>query len=75
MNEPDELLRAFEILDTEGKGFFQIDEIRRYFTQYGEPFGQDEIEELLNASVNNETKTISYKTFLHYLTIDEEMRL
>jgi Ca2+-binding EF-hand superfamily protein len=62
-------------LDTQNKGHFTIEELRRYFVQYGEPFSSDEMEEMLNAAVTSEARLIQYKTFLHYLSIDEEQRL
>ena len=40
LNNSDELLQAFETLDEEGKGVFSVEEIKRLFTQFGEPFAQ-----------------------------------
>jgi len=42
------------------------------FTLHGEPFAQEETEELLNAALDPTTKTIQYRSFLHYLTINED---
>ena len=75
LNTADELLKAFETLDTEKNGHLTIDEIKMYFTQYGEAFENDEIEELLNAAVHPGTTQINYKTFLHHLIIDEDQRI
>ena len=75
LNTADELLKAFEALDTEKNGHLTIDEIKMYFTQYGEAFENDEIEELLNAAVHPGTTEIKYKTFLHHLIIDEDQRV
>ena len=75
LNQPEELLRAFEVLDSERKGHLTIEEIKRYFTQYGEPFEADEIEELLNAAVNQNTMKIMYRTFLYHLVIDDDQKL
>ena len=75
LNTADELLKAFEALDTEKNGHLTIDEIKMYFTQYGEAFENDEIEELLNAAVHPGTTQINYKTFLHHLIIDEDQRI
>ena len=75
LNQPEELLRAFEVLDSERKAHLTIEEIKRYFTQYGEPFEADEIEELLNAAVNQNTMKIMYRTFLYHLVIDDDQKL
>ena len=71
----DQLLEAFKVLDSEGKGHLSVEDIKRYFIQFGEPFDQDEMEELLSASVTPNSRNIHYKTFVHILTIDEEQKL
>ena len=75
LSDTKELLTAFKLLDGKGKGFFSVEEIRRLFTQYGEPFAQDELDELLNAAVTPNTREIHYETFVHNLTVDEEQKL
>ena len=75
LNNTEELLLAFKTLDTEGKGVFTVEEIRRLFTQFGEPFAQDEMDELLNAAVTPNTREIDYKTFVHQLILEEEQKL
>ncbi len=42
------------------------------FTLHGEPFAPEETEELLNAALDPVTKTVQYKSFLHFLTINED---
>ena len=39
----------------------------------GEPFAPDEIEEFLNAAVDQKTKTIQYNNFVHFLTVEEDI--
>ena len=75
LNNSDELLQAFETLDEEGKGVFSVEEIKRLFTQFGEPFAQDEMDELLNAAVTPNTREVHYRTFVHHLILDEEQKL
>ena len=75
LNNSEELLLAFKTLDTENKGVFTVEEVRRLFTQYGEPFAQDEMDELLNAAVTPNTREIHYRTFVHHLVLDEEQKL
>ena len=75
MSSHDELLLAFKTLDAKGKGILNVEELRRYFTQFGEPFAQDEIDELLNAAVTPNTRDIHYKTFVHNLILDEGQAL
>ena len=67
-----ELLKAFQALDTEDKGYLTVEEVRNYFMKHGEQFSQDEMEEMLNAAVDSHTKHITYRTFVHFLTIEED---
>ena len=75
MNSTDELLSAFKALDIENAGKFSVEEIKRLFTQYGEPFAQDEIDEFLNAAVTPNTREVNYKNFVHHLILDEELKI
>lgn len=75
LTDSEELLIAFKTLDISGKGVLSVEDIRRYFTQFGEPFAQDEIDELLNACVTPNTRDVHYKTFVHHLSLDEGQKL
>ena len=54
------------------KGYLTPEEAKEYFTSYGEPLSQEEMEEMLNAAVDPNTKQITYRSFVHYLTIEED---
>ena len=69
----DEIRRAFKTLDAEGKGELTVEEVKRFFGKQGEAFSANEIEEMLNAAVDPNTKTVVYKDFAHLLTIDEDI--
>ena len=68
----EELLRAFRALDTEEKGYLTVEEARDYFMNHGQALSQNEMDEMLNAAVDPNTKVIPYSTFVHYLTIEED---
>ena len=36
----EDLLKAFQALDTESKGYLSIDEAKNFFTRHGEAFAQ-----------------------------------
>ena len=69
----DEIRRAFKTLDAEGKGELTVEEVKRFFGKQGEAFSANEIEEMLNAAVDPNTKTVVYKDFAYLLTIDEDI--
>ncbi|XP_076850785.1 dynein regulatory complex protein 8-like isoform X1 [Brachyhypopomus gauderio] len=44
----DMLLQAFEVLDQQKKGFLEPEELSKYLMQEGEPFTQEETEEMFS---------------------------
>ena len=71
----DVIRRAFKALDAEGKGELTVDEVKKFFGKQGEAFSANEIEEMLSAAVDPNTKTVVCKNFAHLLTIDEDILL
>ena len=67
----DILLRAFEVLDPAKRGFLSKDELIKYMTEEGEPFSQEEMEELLSAAIDPESNSIHYKDYIIMMVIDE----
>ncbi|XP_026234116.1 dynein regulatory complex protein 8 [Anabas testudineus] len=69
----DLLLQAFEVLDKEKKGYLEPEELTKYMTQEGEPFTQEEMDEMLTALTDQEKNHIYYKDLISQLTIDPDM--
>ncbi|XP_043551357.1 dynein regulatory complex protein 8 isoform X2 [Chiloscyllium plagiosum] len=67
----DVILRAFEVLDQTKKGYLTQEELTKYLTEEGEPFTQEEMEEMLSAAVDPEKNIIFYKDFAAVMTIDD----
>ncbi|XP_029947252.1 dynein regulatory complex protein 8 [Salarias fasciatus] len=66
----DVLLQAFEVLDKEQKGYLEPEELTMYMTQEGEPFTQEEVDEMLTAHADREDHRIYYKDILSQMTTD-----
>ncbi|XP_017274178.1 dynein regulatory complex protein 8 [Kryptolebias marmoratus] len=66
------LLQAFEVLDKEKKGHLEPDELTKYMTQEGEPFTQEEMEEMLTALVDPKKNCVHYKELISQLTTDPD---
>ncbi|KAM7423901.1 hypothetical protein PAMA_000322 [Pampus argenteus] len=66
----DILLQAFEVLDKEKKGYLELEELTQYMTLEGEPFTQEEMDEMLTALTDHENNRIYYRDLLSQLTID-----
>ncbi|XP_011368389.1 EF-hand calcium-binding domain-containing protein 2 [Pteropus vampyrus] len=67
----DILLRAFEVLDPAKRGFLSKEELIKYMTEEGEPFSQEEMEEMLSAAIDPESNSIHYKDYITMMVIDE----
>eukprot|EP00493_Phyllostaurus_siculus_P025421 UN25765 len=57
----DMLLKAFQVLDTAHHGHLTQEELTKYMTEEGEPFTQEEMEEMLSAAVDPEKGVVLYK--------------
>ncbi|KAM3625330.1 uncharacterized protein V6R79_010475 [Siganus canaliculatus] len=69
----DRLLRAFEVLDKDKKGFLQVEELTALMTQGDEPFTEEEMDEMFKAHADPEKKVIYYKDVINQLTVDPEL--
>ncbi|XP_030643894.1 dynein regulatory complex protein 8 [Chanos chanos] len=67
----EELLQAFENLDQDNKGYLEPEELTKYMTQEGEPFTQEEMDEMLSAAVDPEKNVIFYKDYVSMLSYDD----
>ncbi|KAG8511799.1 Dynein regulatory complex protein 8, partial [Galemys pyrenaicus] len=67
----DVLLRAFEALDPDKLGFIPKEELIKFMTEEGEPFSQEEMEEMLSAAIGPESTSINYKEYIAMMVIDE----
>ncbi|XP_002740446.1 dynein regulatory complex protein 8-like [Saccoglossus kowalevskii] len=67
----DQILKAFEVLDSEKKGHLTIEEITKYMTEEGEPFTQEELEEMSSAAVDPDKGVILYRDYASMMAVDE----
>ncbi|GCB65608.1 hypothetical protein scyTo_0004820 [Scyliorhinus torazame] len=66
---------AFEkisnVLDQTKKGYLTQEELTKYLTEEGEPFTQEEMEEMLSAAVDPDKNVILYKDFAAMMTVED----
>ncbi|XP_033097241.1 dynein regulatory complex protein 8-like [Anneissia japonica] len=67
----DKLLKAFEVLDSDRKGHLTAEDITKYMTEEGEPFTQEELEEMLSAAVDPDKGVILYRDYASLMSVDE----
>ncbi|MEE6509092.1 hypothetical protein FKM82_024207, partial [Ascaphus truei] len=67
----DVLLRAFEVLDENKRGYLTKDELVKYMTEEGEPFTQEEIEEMISAAVDPDKNIVPYKDYAAMMIVED----
>ncbi|XP_062429622.1 dynein regulatory complex protein 8 [Rhea pennata] len=67
----DVLLHAFEALDENKHGYLTKEELVKYMTEEGEPFTQEEMEDMLSAALDPETNTVRYKDYITLMIVDD----
>ena len=65
------LLRAFEALDTDKKGYFTKEELTKFMQEEGEKFSSDEMEEMFSAFLDQE-KNVAYSADMAMLMVVEK---
>ncbi|XP_014681831.1 PREDICTED: EF-hand calcium-binding domain-containing protein 2-like isoform X2 [Priapulus caudatus] len=64
------LLKAFQVLDMDNKGYLSSEEFMQFIRVEGEPFSQEEMEETLSAMADAETGNIDYKRFASMIAVE-----
>ncbi|XP_069464106.1 dynein regulatory complex protein 8 isoform X2 [Ambystoma mexicanum] len=67
----DVLLRAFEVLDKQKRGYLTKEDLTKYMTLEGEPFTQDEMEEMMSAAVDPDKNLVLYKEYVSMLLVED----
>lgn len=66
---PEKLLEAFQVLDPEGKGYVTKDFMTRIMLEEGEPFTNEELEEMMAVAVDSASNVIPYEYYLNQLMV------
>jgi Ca2+-binding EF-hand superfamily protein len=64
------LLKAFKVLDRDKKSYLTPEELKEFMTTEGEPFQQEEIEEMLQAAVDSDRK-VNYHDYVTIMLPDD----
>lgn len=67
----EQLRKAFEVLDQDKKRYLTTEELTKYMTESGEPFTQEEMEEMMSASVDPDQGVILYKDYIPMMVVEE----
>eukprot|EP00794_Sanderia_malayensis_P017327 gene17327-19060_t len=66
----EQLLKAFSVLDADTKGFLTVDDLQKHMTEEGEPFTQEEMEELISAAVDPDKGVVYYKDYVSLMAVE-----
>ncbi|PSN51278.1 hypothetical protein C0J52_05314 [Blattella germanica] len=70
---PEKLLKAFLTLDREGKGYLTREFLSKIMMEEGEPFTQEEIDEMMATAIDGETGNIPYEYYINQLMVYKDI--
>lgn len=70
---PEKLLEAFQLLDVDGKGYVSKEYLSNLMISEGEPFSQEELDEMMATAVDNTTGMIPYEYYLNQLMVNNKL--
>ncbi|KAL2714234.1 dynein regulatory complex protein 8-like isoform X1 [Vespula squamosa] len=65
--EPEELLKAFQLLDPDNRGYIMKDDLEKTLMEIGEPFTKDEVAEMMAVACDPVTKKVHYEYYINLL--------
>lgn len=73
--EPEELLKAFQLFDPENHGYIMRDDLAKALMEMGEPYTQDEVNEMMFVACDPSTNRINYEHFINLLIVSGSIDL
>lgn len=65
----EELLKAFQTLDKENKGYLTKEYLTKAMMEEGEPFTQEEIDEMMAIAVDPDSGNINYEYYINQIMV------
>ena len=65
-------MKAFEVLDEDHTSHLTLEVLKRYMTEEGEPFTQEEVEEMLKAAEDPEKGMVLYRDFVTLMVPEQQ---
>ncbi|XP_043526950.1 dynein regulatory complex protein 8-like isoform X2 [Frieseomelitta varia] len=69
--EPEDLLKAFQLLDPENRGYIMREDLEKAMMEIGEPFSKEEINNMMAIACDPETKRINYEHYINLLLVEK----
>lgn len=69
--EAEDLLKAFQLLDPEHRGYIMREDFEKVMMEIGEPFSTEEINNMMAIACDPETKQINYEHYINLLLVEK----
>lgn len=69
--DPEDLLKAFKLLDVENRGHIMRKDLEKALMEVGEPFSKEEINEMMAIACDPETGRINYEHYINLLIVSK----
>lgn len=70
---PEKILAAFKVLDPEGKTYITKEYMSKMMMEEGEPFTQEELDEMLAVAIDPITGNIPYEFYINQLMVSKNI--
>ncbi|XP_028044820.1 dynein regulatory complex protein 8-like isoform X1 [Monomorium pharaonis] len=67
--EPEELLKSFQLLDPENRGYIMKEDLEKSIMEIGEPFTKEEVADMMAVACDAETGKINYEHYINLLIV------
>ncbi|XP_041985829.1 dynein regulatory complex protein 8 isoform X2 [Aricia agestis] len=67
------LLAAFKFFDEEGRGYLTKETFTKLMMEEGEPFTQEELDEMMQAALDPVSNVITYEYYINQLMVEDEV--
>ncbi|KAL7298411.1 hypothetical protein TKK_0008607 [Trichogramma kaykai] len=65
--DPEDLLKAFQVLDPDSRGYIFKADLEKTITEMGEPFTAQEVSEMMSVACDSQTNKIYYEDYISLL--------
>ncbi|XP_015609098.1 dynein regulatory complex protein 8 isoform X2 [Cephus cinctus] len=68
--DPEELLKAFQLLDPDNRGYIMREDLEKAMMELGEPFNKEEVAEMMAIACDTETNKVDYEHYINLLIVE-----
>lgn len=67
--DPEDLLKAFQVLDPDSRGYILKSDLEKAVTEIGEPFSEHEVNEMMAVACDPQTNKVNYEHYINLLIV------